>query len=295
MFTIEQLEGFVAVAEELHFGRAARRLHITQPPLSRRVQQLEEQVGVDLLDRDRRGVRLTPAGRGFLADARRILGLAEQATLSARRVPRGEKGTVTIGFTAAIAYTRLDRVVARAAERLPDVDLVLREMVTAAQVAALRAGAIDVGMLRPPVGGNDLRSRRLFAEPLVGAFPTGHRLAVRTGGPALADLDGEPMIGYSPAEARYFHDLLIRVLAPAGVAPDFVQHVTQIHTVLALVSAGLGVALVPAGATRLHFDGVRLRPLTDLPDELVAVDAAWRRDNDNPVLRALLAVIDPAG
>ncbi len=294
MFSMDQLESFVAVAEEQHFGRAATRLHITQPPLSRRIQLLEEQLGVDLFDRSRRAVKLTPAGRVFLADARKILTLAQQAALSARRTPRGEIGLVTIGFTAASAYTFLETVVSAANTELPEVELVLREMVTPAQLEALHAGTIDIGMIRPPVTGADIVSRHLFSETLLAAIPAGHRLAERDNLPTIADFDGEQFIGYSPAEARYFYEILVGIFRAAGVRPVYAQYVSQIHTMLAMVKAELGLAMVPAAASALHFDGVVLRPVLDLPTDLVELSVAWRRSNDNPAVKALLPVIRQA-
>ena len=291
MFSMEQLESFVAVAEEQHFGRAALRLHITQPPLSRRIQLLEEQLGVDLLDRSRRAVRLTSAGRVFLLDARKILKLAQEATLSAQRAPLGEIGLVTIGFTATSAYTFLESVVSAAKAELPEVELVLREMVTSAQLDALLSGGIDIGMIRPPATGADIVTRQLFVESMLAALPSGHVLARRELDPGLADFDGEQFIGYSPSEARYFHELLVGAFRSAGIRPRYAQYVSQVHTMLAMVKAELGIALVPAAASVLRFSGVVLRPVTDLPPDLVELHVAWRQSNDNPALRALLPVI----
>lgn len=291
MFTMEQLESFVAVAEEQHFGRAAERLHITQPPLSRRIHLLEDELGVELFDRSHRAVKLTSAGRVFLVDARKILKLAQDAALSAQRTPRGEVGVVAIGFTAGSAYQFLERVVAAANTELPEVELVLKEMVTPAQLEALRSGTIDVGMIRPPAVGADITSRSLIAETLLVALPVGHRLAQAGQDPAIADLDREPFIGYSPSEASYFHEILISEFRAAGVRPEFTQYVSQIHTMLSMVRADLGIALVPAAAGILHMEGVVLRPVRGLPPNLVQLHVAWRRSNDNPALRALLPVI----
>src|ERR1700691_4091693 len=133
VFTLSQLAGFVAVAEELHFGRAAARLHLTQPPLSRQIMLLEQEVGVTLLDRSGRTVRLTPAGRVFLPEARRILRLADESTLAVRRIPAGDGGTLTIGFTAVSVHGYVQSFLRRVGERLPHVDLVLRELVTSGQ------------------------------------------------------------------------------------------------------------------------------------------------------------------
>jgi len=294
MFSMDQLESFVAVAEEQHFGRAAIRLHITQPPLSRRIQLLEEQLGVDLFDRSRRAVKLTPAGRVFLVDARKILKLAQEAALSARRTPRGEIGLVTIAFTASSAYAFLNRVVSAANTELPQVELVLREMVSQAQLEALLAGTIDIGILRPPVNGAEIVTRPLSTESMLAAVPAGHRLANSDTALSISDFDGEQFIGYSPAEARYFHEILVGVFRAAGVRPVYAQYVTQIHTMLAMVKAELGIAMVPVAASALHFDGVVLRKVADLPTDLVELQMAWRRSNDNPAAKALLRVIKRA-
>ncbi|MER6947217.1 LysR substrate-binding domain-containing protein [Nonomuraea sp. NPDC000554] len=288
---MEQLVGFVAVAEELHYGRAAERLRMTQPPLSRRIQALERELGVELFDRTNRSVKLTPAGRVFLAEARKVLQLSQEAVLSARRTPSGDVGVVTIGFTASTAYSFLERVVAAASAELPRVELVLREMVTAAQVEALLAGSVDLGMVRPPVTVADIVTSRLHREPLLAALPEGHPLALREASPRVSDFDGEPFVMYSPSDARYFHEVLIGVFRTAGVQPVYRQYLSQVHTMLAMVKAGLGLALVPAAASALRLDGVVLRPLADLGPDLVELDLAWRAGNDNPALLPLVGVV----
>jgi len=291
VFSLEQLVSFVAVAEELHYGRAAERLSMTQPPLSRRIQLLERELGAELFDRTHRTVRLTPAGRVFLAEARKILRSSHEATLYVRRVKKGEVGVVTLGFTATAAYSYLERVIAAANAEVPGVDLVLREMVTAAQVEELLAGGIDLGMIRPPVAGADIVTLPLWREPLLAALPSAHPLARRKKNPDIRDFDGEPFIMYSPSEGRYFHDLLVAVFRAARVSPEYTQYPCQVHTVLALVKAELGVALVPAAAGTLRFEGVVLRPVDGVEGRPVELDLMWRRGNDNPALGALLAAV----
>ncbi len=291
MFSLEQLVSFVAVAEELHYGRAAERLSMTQPPLSRRIQLLERELGVELFDRTHRTVRLTPAGRVFLADARKILHLSQEATLYVRRARQGDVGVVTLGFTATTAYSYLERILAAANTELPHVDLVLREMVTSAQVEELLAGGIDLGMIRPPVTGSDIVTMPLWREPLLAALPKSHPLARRKKNPDVRDFDGEPFIMYSPSEARYFHDVLVAVFRAARVLPAYTQYPSQVHTILALVKAELGVALVPAAAAALRFEGVVLRPVDGIEGAPVELELMWRRGNDNPALGALLTVI----
>jgi DNA-binding transcriptional LysR family regulator len=288
MFELSQLRCFVAAAEELHFGRAAERLHMTQPPLSRQIQLLERTLGVRLLERTSRIVRLTPAGRRFLPEAQRILRLAESATVATRRIASGEAGSVTIGFTAAAGYSFLPQLITAARSRLPDVDLVLREMVTADQTEALASQRIDVGLLRPPVH-RDVESVCVVREPLLAALPARHPLA---DAPrlTLGDLDRQPLVMYSPYEARYFYDLLAAIFGAAGVAPQYVQHISQIHSILALVRAGLGAALVPEAAASLRFEDVVLRPVRMQPARPVELFLAWRRGSDNPALPAFLAM-----
>ena len=213
MFSLARLSCFVAVAEELHFGRAAERLHMTQPPLSRQIQQLEGELGVQLIDRTTRNVMLTPAGVAFLPDARRILQLAEGAAQTVKRIPAGDLGTVVVGFTAASAHAVLPRLLERAREKLPDVKLELREMVTAVQIEGLMTGELDLGMARPPLNRPGLVSRPLLHEQLIAALPEGHPLAGLTRQLTLNDLDGQDVVMYSPVQARYFNELLISTLA----------------------------------------------------------------------------------
>ncbi|WP_326812956.1 LysR substrate-binding domain-containing protein [Streptomyces scopuliridis] len=287
MFTLSQLESFVAVAETLHYGRAAERLSMTQPPLSRRIQLLERELDVELFDRVGRSVRLTAAGRAFLSDARRILGLSEQASLSVRRVPTGEIGTVALGFTASSAHSVLDAIVGGIHTRLPGVDLVLRERVSGTQVEELRSGELDLGLVRPPVPGTGLDHRPLHREALLAAIPAGHPLAAPDRVPHVRDLDGEPFVMYSPSEARYFYEVLVGVFRGAGIAPRYVHHLSQVHTILALVRAGLGLALVPRAAEALGLDGVVLRPVIGVEGQPVELVLAWRTNDDNPALHAV--------
>lgn len=287
MFELSQLRCFVAVAEELHFGRAAMRLNMTQPPLSRQVQLLERILGVVLLDRTSRSVRLTPAGRSFLIEARRILRLAESASLATRRIASGEAGRVAIGFTAASGYSFLPKLVELARERLPTVDLALREMVTGEQIEALLTGRIDLGLIRPPLNRPEFDKLRVMTEPLVAALPAGDPRLDKTV-VSLADFDALPMIMYAPEGAGYFHSMLSGLFDAAGVSPLQVQHMSQIHSMLALVHARIGAAVVPEAAMRLHFDGVEFRPLDITPARPVELFVAWRRDNDNPSLKPLL-------
>jgi DNA-binding transcriptional LysR family regulator len=291
MFTLAQLNSFVAVAEELHFGRAAARLHLTQPPLSRQIRLLEQEVGVTLLDRSGHAVKVTPAGRVFLAEARRILRLAEESSLAARRVPTGTGGALTVGFTAVSVHGYVRSFLRRMAEELPHVDLVLRELVTAGQVEAIAAGDIDLGFVRPPVTRAGLASRVVHTERLLLAAPADDPLAGRDEPVQVAELDDRALVMYSPVESRYFYELLLGMTVRAHARPRYVQYVSQVHTMLALVQAGVGLAVVPESATALHPDGVTFVALAAAQSPAVELAATWQASTDNPVLTRALSLL----
>ncbi|HVV28686.1 MAG TPA: LysR substrate-binding domain-containing protein [Rhizomicrobium sp.] len=293
-FELHQIRCFVAAAEELHFGRAAARMNMTQPPLSRQIQLLEHVLGVKLLDRTSRAVKLTPAGRVFLLEARRILRLAESAALATRRIAAGEAGTIALGFTAASGYSFLPRLLLLRASHAPNIDLALREMVSGEQVESLLTGRIDVGLLRPPVDRTEFSTLRVAGERLVAALPYGDE-RLEQASLRLSDFDGRRLVMYAPEGARYFHDMLAGLFEAEGVSPIAVQSLSQIHSMLALVRAGIGAALVPEAAQSLHFDDVHFRPVTTSPDAPVELFAAWRTDNDNPALASFLDLLRTAG
>ncbi|WHU04241.1 LysR family transcriptional regulator [Sphingomonas sp. NIBR02145] len=286
MFELSQLRCFVAAAEELHFGRAAQRLNMTQSPLSRQIQLLERILGVTLLERTSRQVSLTPAGQVFLIEARRIVRLAESASLSARRVAQGDAGKVAIGFTAVSGYGLVPHIVANARASLPNIDLDLHEMVSGDQVDALLTGLIDIGFVRPPIDRHEFETLCVLHEPLVVALPPGDPRQSRPSF-ELADFDDEPLIMYARQGAGYFHNMLVRLFDDAGVSPLYVQHVTQIHSMLGLVHAGLAAALVPQSASGLHLMDVQFRALRTDPENPVELHMAWRRDNANPALEPM--------
>ncbi|MGN9907727.1 LysR family transcriptional regulator [Phytohabitans sp. LJ34] len=288
MYTLDQLRGFVAVAEEGHVGRAATRLQMTQPPLSRQIQRLERGIGIVLFDRTPTGVTLTPAGRVFLDEARRVLHLAAAAPLLARRVAAGTAGTIRIGFTAVSALTVLGHWIAVAAKHLPEVDLVLHEMVTHAQLDAILAGEIEVGLVRQVPQSEVLSSRLAHTDSLVLAAPRGHPLTALGRPPRLADIAHHDVVTYSPSEAWYFYELVVAAFHRAQLRPRYVQHISQIHTVLAVVNAGLGVALVPRSASALRLQNLTFLEVEDLPDDTVTLHCVWRTTHENPALTALL-------
>ncbi len=284
MTDLVQLRCFVAVAEELHFGRAAARLNMTQPPLSRQLQQLEHGMGVRLVERSSRFVGLTAAGKAFVVEARGILRMLDEAIVTAKRIDTGEGGVLTLGFIPATSYSLLPRLVAFIAAELPHVQLVLKEMVTADQIEALASGRLDAGILRLPVDRRTLESVPISREPFMVAVPAGQRLA---GGRALTvkDLDRKPLVMYAPLESHYHHDLVTSIFQSAGIVPNSVQFAREIHTMLALVGAGIGVALVPRIAGNLGFAGVELQEITLQPQVLSELTFVWPKHTTNPALR----------
>jgi DNA-binding transcriptional LysR family regulator len=286
MFELSQLRCFVAVAEELHFGRAAKRLHMTQPPLSRQVRLLEHQMGTELLCRTNRVVTLTAAGRGFLPDAARILRMAEEAAVSARRIALGTEGVLAIGFTAAVGYGKLPALVNAVRAASPDVRLMLKEMVSSAQLEALDGQQIDLALLRPTVESSELITLPCARESLMLAIPESAAQQWPEA-PTLKDCHGRSMLMYSPYEARYFHQLVNHLFERRHVQPNVIEYVSQIHSMLALVRANIGAALIPATASVLQFPGVIYRPIVTAPAKPVELLFVYRKDNDNPVFNAV--------
>lgn len=270
------------VAEELHFGRAAKRLFMTQPPLSRQIQLLERSLGVMLFERSNRQVQLTIAGQHFLRDARHVLTYTEQAAHAARRLACGDAGQLTLGFTAVTGYELIPGLLGHAANVMPDVVFELKEMVSQAQTEALAANMIDIGFVRRAVPALGLEHQLICREPLLVAMsnkhPLTHKAAI-----AVADLDQQPFVMYSPDEGRYFHDCIAGLFAMAGVSPRYLHYLGQTHSILGLVRAGLGLAIAPASARGLYLGQLEFRPLQDAVAH-AEVYMATRSGNDNPAL-----------
>ena len=303
MFTFDQLRAFVAVADEMHFGRAAERLNMTQPPLSRQVQSLERALHAELFDRTRRTIRLTAAGVAFLPEARRLLSLTAVAAETARRTALGLAGVVNVGFTATVGHFVLPSLLRRAAAELPGVELVLHEMVTGDQILALQDGTIDLGMMRGTGTDPGLESRDLPAERLVVAVPRSWDLPVQRPPEDedpdalpvldLAQLDGRDFVMYSFTGSRYFRDLVAAIFSLHRIKPHYVQQLTQVHTILSLVEAGMAAALVPAssrswvsGPNTVFADAAELEAF---PTES---NLLWRKDSTNTALERLLDLMD---
>lgn len=281
--SLPQLRGFVAVAEEQHFGRAAQRLSMTQPPLTRQVQAVERALGVSLFDRTGRGVRLTAAGQVFLEHCHRVLALLDVAPEAARRAAEGQTGTLRIAFTAIGAYAVLADFLGTVHRRTPAVSVELTELVSPAQFAALADLEIDIGLVRPPIPAG-FESLLVHSEDLVLAVPAAHRLGAGTGPVALTDVTDD-YIGYSPEGSRYLHDICAAMIGMDRYAVS--QLASQVPTMLALVRAGLGCALVPRSIMAMGVEGVRYRELDAADAHSVTLHACWSPDSPNPALRRL--------
>ena len=258
---LRHLRYFVAVAEELHFGRAALRLHIAQPPLSQQIKQLERNLGHPLFLRTSRSVSLTAAGHELLERARRILTRFDEDLSAVRRVGRGEVGALTIAFTgSAILRDPLPEAIRAYRRKYPEVDLRLRELGTMLQIAALRDGSIDLGFLRDPGPFDSLVIQELSREPYLAVLPSRHPLAKMRVVP-VCKLRGEPFVFHRRDIGPLAFDRTMAVCEQAGFRPEIVQEAPQWPTVIRLVESGLGVSIAPTCVSKMETMGVVFRPI----------------------------------
>jgi DNA-binding transcriptional LysR family regulator len=287
---LRHLRYFVAVAEELHFGRAAERLNMAQPPLSQAIRQLEGDLGVVLLHRTTRRVELTDAGRGYLARARKIIGEVAEAAHEARRVAAGAVGHLAIGCVGSATYSLLPAISRGLSVELPGVDFSFRgEMLVPDQAAALRTGAIDLALLRPPIADLSLTVLPLRRDRLVVAVPADHPLAARRE-VRVTDLSDADLIVHSADRRSVMYDVVLGLLRDAGVEPRIRHEVGETSTLITLVAGGLGAAVVPEPVTALALDGVAFRPLAR-PTVHVDLALAHRTGRTEPHLARAVSVI----
>jgi DNA-binding transcriptional LysR family regulator len=294
MFDLRQLRYFVAVAEELSFTRAALRLHLSQPPLSQQIQSLEQDLGVRLLDRTKRSVALTEPGRIFLEQARQILAKVDEARSQAVASAAGYSGQLRLAYTVSVSFhPAMPQALLRFGQIAPNVRLQLSEMYTKPQFAALLAGQIDVGFVRDePTHAPATRGLRLIMidrEPLLLALPSGHPMANRNS-LRLAEVAGDAFVAQPRELASTLYDRLVKLATRAGFQPSITQHAQQINGLLALVAAGLGLALVPASMRSVRLAGVCYVPLED-SDAYLLLAVACRADDHSPALQQFLATV----
>ncbi|KHS75643.1 LysR family transcriptional regulator [Pectobacterium brasiliense] len=257
---LRHLRYFIAVAEELHFGRAAERLRISQPPLSQQIQILEEQVGAKLLARNNRNVQLTPAGEMFLKEAWSIISQVDQAAERASRIQRGEIGELTIGFTSSAPFIKkISSSLLRFRQTYPEVHIQMMELNTKQQIEPLLNGKLDIGIMRNNPLPDALDHQLLLREPLIAVVQESHPLAQQDAGRAIniTQLANEPFVFFSRAVGTALYDDTLTLLKRYGISPYITQEVGEAMTIVGLVSAGLGVSILPASFLRIRVDGVK--------------------------------------
>jgi DNA-binding transcriptional LysR family regulator len=287
---LRHLKYFVAVAEELHYGRAAERLHIAQPPLSQQIMNLEEELGVKLFDRTRRAIQLTDAGVYFLKEAQHILAHVDQAAETARRIYRGQAGRLVVGFVGSVVHTFLPEGLRAFRERFPDVELILQELNTEEQIKSLHAKRIDIGFLYPAAHDRTLASQPLTEAPLIVVLPEKHALAGRKS-VDIGELAQEPFIANTRSSEPVVRDAFISICHAAGFSPRIAQEAGQVQTVLGLVASGLGACLLPDYIKNIRRPGVRYIPLSG-PSPKVKLAVVWRSDNSSSLVKSFVQVVE---
>ncbi|AJO76160.1 LysR family transcriptional regulator [Pseudomonas sp. MRSN 12121] len=289
---LRHLRYFIAVAEELHFGRAAQALGISQPPLSQQIQVLEQEVGARLFERTNRRVELSEAGRLFLDEARQVLAQVDKAADVARRAQRGELGELKIGFTSSAPFnSSIPQAIFAFRQRFPEVRLKLREMSSTQVAEALLDESIQVGIMRPLPLPDSLSVVELLREPLVAVLGSKHPLVAGSeAGLQLATLAHEPFVFFPRSYGSGLYAQLLTLARDVGFTPHFAQEAGEAMTIIGLVAAGLGISVLPASYQRMRIDGVVYRPLLD-PEAVSAVWLAQRTDQRSPMARAFVELL----
>jgi len=288
---IRHLRYFVAVAEELHFGRAAQRLHIQQPPLSRQIQDFEAELGFPLFERSRRRVELTPAGTALLGRARQVFDALDVAIHDARSASEGESGRLVVGYPSSLAYSGLTELLRAFRTRFPSVEIALRELPPADQVDGLKAGSLDVGFVRTSPDDPTLAAELVRRESLMVVLPDDHRLAKQRA-ISLKALAQEPFVMFPRARGPAFFDQLMALCGRAGFSPRIVQEAAQLD-IVSLVAAGFGISIMPSSMRNFRRPGLAFRAIVGAPQvELLIV---WRHQNLSPALHNFVDLVRVLG
>jgi DNA-binding transcriptional LysR family regulator len=285
---LRHLRYFVTLAEELHFGKAAERLHIAQPPLSQQIRQLETELGFELFHRTKRKVELSEAGEVFLIEVQQIFRQLEQAIFFGRQVSRGEIGQLVVGFVSSAAYNILPDFLLNFRHNNPNINLELRELTTDEQLRWLQSGRIDVGFVRPPVDKKNYESKIVFKESLIIALPQNHRLANQEK-ISLSSLINESFILFPRILAPGLYDLIISFCQQVGFSPQLAQEAIQMQTIVSLVAAEIGVAIVPESLQNLQRTGVVYKSFAEETPK-VSIAMIWRKNDVSVVLDRFLEV-----
>ena len=287
---LRHLRYFTALAEELHFGRAADAVFIAQSTLSQQIQTFESELGVQLFERSSRGVKLTEVGRTFLPYARRVLREARRAESVARAARDGMTGLVRIAYIATAMRSGLPALIKAFRQRRPHGEIDLAEQTTGEQVTALREEETDIGFLFLPINERGLRVHSLFSAPMVAVLPADHRLAGRSQVP-LPELQGEPHVIWARSEAPRIHDAYVRACHEAGFTPRIIQEVQQGESFLGLVEAGLGISVAHASNAQVKRPGVQYAQIVE-PTVSLTLGAAHRHNDASPLLLQFLDMIE---
>lgn len=258
---LRQMRYAIAVAEELNFTRAAQRCNVSQPPLSRAIRELEDEIGARLFERDKHHVALTLAGAVFIADARKALEMIDGGSERARRAAQGLSGTLAIGFGGSTVYALVPTLMRRFRKTTPEVEIVFHAMSVLHQIEALRSGEIDVGIVRLPIFDELIETRFVHSEPLIVALPIGHPLLAHSGAVEIEALQASRFVAYQPTRGYNVHADLHALCLLAGFDPTIAHEAPTTEAVIGIVACGEGVAIVPASAERLRMRGVAFRTL----------------------------------
>ena len=286
---LRQLRYFVAVAEERHFGRAAKRLRLSQPPLSAQIKGLEEELGVKLFQRSTRQVALTDAGRTFLERAEGILEAVEEAKEAAKGADEGARGRLEIGFISSATLGLLPPAIRLFRERFGGVEIELRELTSAQQIDALYAGEIRVGLVRLPLRAPGLRFEPLQEESFLVALPSGHPLEALESVPLEAMVD-QPLIFFTRQLMPSLHAQIVELFQRVGAFPNVVQHAVHLQTIVGLVASDVGLAILPEPAERFSREGVVYRSL-DAPDATSWVGLAWVEGDESKLVKNFVRTV----
>ena len=294
---LRQLRYFVAVAEELHVGRAAQKLNMTQPPLSQSIQGLEAQLGAELFIRQKRGITLSAAGHALLPEARRLIKDSLALPDLVRSAALGESGQLSIAFISTADYNLLPPMLREFRKRYPQVQLSLREATSDVQLEALRLSQIDLGLLIPPLPeklAGLLNYQAMMSEPLVLAAPADADWLGKKKRISLNACHGQPLIIFPRTVAPAMYYAIVGCFQSAGITPKIGQEAIQMQTIIGLVSAGMGIALVPQSVSNLKRPGVVYREIEQLMGQVspsIETGIAWRKDNHSPVLNAFITLL----
>jgi DNA-binding transcriptional LysR family regulator len=288
-----RLECFVALAEELHFHRAAERCHVSQPAMSQQVRNLERELGVQLAHRTKRTVSLTPAGEVFLREARKTLRQLDLAVSLAQRTDRGEVGQLTVGVTSPALYVLFPEAARMFREALPRVGVIVRELTTAEQEKALRAGDIDVGLVHPPLDDTGLSTEEVARAAFHLALPDGHPLA-RHASLSLTDLAGERFVIFPRQIAPQLYDTIISLCQDAGFSLEIAMEAYPAQSIIALVGAGVGLGFIAGEMQRLNRPGVAYRPIRG-PGPHLSLGVALHPDGVSPAVETFVEAARAAG